>query len=173
MKATKGIALIGILAFISIACSSTAFRVREQDKLHNRDGNKKILSLRRDFPQCGEPWFRQVESMDEEKQKWLSDDKAKVHLVDNESVTVQVVSYPPYEPCQMFLEKDVEKITQRRNVVLVVFDGVTDVFEWLGGVVIDLFPNNRKEFFVRERMFSGDIKDRMVVKEGKIVINVH
>jgi hypothetical protein len=158
---------------MSIACSSTAFKVREQDRLHNRDGSKKIWSLRRDFPQCGESWFRQIESMDEEKRKWLSDDKAKVHLVGNESVTVQVVSYPPYEPCEMFLERDAEKITQRRNAVLVVFNGVTDVFRWLGGIVIELFSNNRGEFFVRERTFSGDIKDRMVVKEGRIVIGVH
>jgi hypothetical protein len=169
----KGIALIGILAFISIACSSTALKVREQDNPYNRDGNKKTLSLRRDFPQCGEWWFRQIESMDEERQKWLSDDKAKVHLVGGNNVTVQVVSYPPYEPCEVFLEKDTEKITQRRNVVLTVFNGTTKAFEWFGGIVTDLFPNNRGEFFVRERLFSGDIKDKMVVKEGKIVIGVH
>jgi hypothetical protein len=172
MRGIKEIVLIGILTLASIACSS-AFRVREQDNPYNRDGNKKILSLRQDFPQCGELWFRQVESMDGEKQKWLSDDKVRVHLVDNGSVTVQVVSYPPYEPCEVFLERDVEKITQRRNAVLAVFSGVTDAFEWFGGVVIDLFFNNRGEFFVRERTFSGDIKDKMVVKGNKIVIGIH
>ena len=173
MRGVKRITLVSILAFISVACSSTAFKVREQDRLRNRDGNKRMWSLRRDFPQCGESWFRQVESMDKQKREWLNDDKAKIHLIDNGGVTVQVVSYPPYEPCEMFLEKDVEKITQRRNVVLVMVDGVSQALEWPGGIVIDLFANNRGEFFVRERTFSGDIKDRMVVKGDKIVIGIH
>ena len=140
MKAMKGIVLIGILALTSIACSSTALKVRDEDKPLNWDGNKKIQSLRRDFLGCGESWFRQVESMDMEKQKWLSDDKAKIHLIDNGDVTVQVVSYPPYEPCEMFLKKDVEKITQRHNVVLVMVNGVSQAVEWLGGLLRICFP---------------------------------
>jgi hypothetical protein len=176
MKATKGIALVGILAFVPIACSSTAFKVNEQDSSRNRDNNKKIWSLRRDFPQCGEPWFRQVESMDEEKQKWLSDDDVGIFALGWKAGGVegiiQLTSDPLIQPCDILSSEELEHIRDRRNWIIIVVQGVKDIASWFGGKIVDAVwnPDKNGEVLVKEQCFSGETKIRRVFKDGKIAI---